>query len=304
MTHLHRLSVLLCALASLLLVNPLTADAPALKKVEPTKFIRVTRDDKDQPLALETSITRYVPANGAGVTVDLVGVVHVGDRAYYDKLNKHMEQYDVLLYELVAPQGTRIPKGGRRETDNPLALLQQVMKTVLALESQTDRIDYTAKNFVHADLSPEEMAEAVRNRGDDGFTLALSIAADFMRMSNLQQQKQAKHPPRAEPEFDPLELLLDPSGPVKLKRMMAQQMEDMGSADAGLGQTLNTILIADRNKAAMQVFQKELAKGKKKIGIFYGAAHMPDFEKRLREDFGLKKDSEQWLPAWDLRLRR
>jgi hypothetical protein len=27
---------------------------------------------------------------------------------------------------------------------------------------------------------------------------------------------------------------------------------------------------------------------------------MPDFEKRLREDFGLKRDSETWLKAWDL----
>ena len=26
----------------------------------------------------------------------------------------------------------------------------------------------------------------------------------------------------------------------------------------------------------------------KLIGIFYGAGHMPDFEKRLREEFGLR----------------
>jgi hypothetical protein len=63
---------------------------------------------------------------------------------------------------------------------------------------------------------------------------------------------------------------------------------------------LTTILVADRNQAALKVFQKELAKGRKKIGIFYGAAHMPDFEKRLREDYGLKKASEQWLTAWDM----
>jgi hypothetical protein len=50
----------------------------------------------------------------------------------------------------------------------------------------------------------------------------------------------------------------------------------------------------------MKVFQKELAKGKKKIAIFYGAGHMPDFEKRLRLDFGMEKKSVQWLEAWDL----
>src|SRR3954469_17792325 len=45
-------------------------------------FMRVGRDDKGQPLAMETAVTSYVPADGnkPGVTVDLVGAVHVGDR--------------------------------------------------------------------------------------------------------------------------------------------------------------------------------------------------------------------------------
>ena len=72
--------------------------------------------------------------------------------------------------------------------------------------------------------------------------------------------------------------------------------------EGSLGPTITRILVADRNQAALKVFQKELAQGKKKIGILYGAAHMPDFEKRLREDFGLKRAGEQWLTAWDLRL--
>jgi hypothetical protein len=31
---------------------------------------------------------------------------------------------------------------------------------------------------------------------------------------------------------------------------------------------------------------------------------MPDFEKRLQDDFGLKRHSEEWLTAWDLRDRK
>jgi hypothetical protein len=85
--------------------------------------------------------------------------------------------------------------------------------------------------------------------------------------------------------------------------MLAQQLETTGTS-GGLGPTLNTILVSDRNQAALKVFQKELAKGRKKIGIFYGAAHMPDFEQRLREEFGLRRQSEQWLTAWDLRGQR
>src|SRR5205814_5490068 len=97
-------------------------------------------------------------------------------------------------------------------------------------------------------------------------------------------------------------MLLDPNAAVKLKRVMAEQFEAAGD-DVGLGPTIGTILVADRNKAALKVLQKEIAKGKKKIGIFYGAAHMPDFEKRLREDFDLRPRNTQWLTAWDMRLR-
>ena len=62
-------------------------------------------------------------------------------------------------------------------------------------------------------------------------------------------------------------------------------------------------LIDDRNQAAMRVLGKELAKGKKKLGIFYGAAHMPYFEKRLRDEYDLVPVSTHWLRAWDLELR-
>ena len=284
--------------------KPVAAGQRDVKKPAAGKFIRITRNARDQPVALETAIARYVPAAGeGGLQVDLIGAVHVGDRAYYEKLNKQFKQYDVVLYELVAPQGTRIPKGGKRDSSNPLALIQQMAKSVLDLESQTEQIDYTARNFVHADLSPEEMAAAIRKRGDDGVTLALSITADLIRQANLEQHKAKDKPAEGEPELDLLSLLLDAEGPAKLKRTLAEKFADIESPSGGLGNTLGTILIADRNQAALKVFQKELAKGRKKIAIFYGAGHLADFEKRLREDFGLKRAGEQWLTAWDLQKK-
>lgn len=287
----------------LLSCGTLLASPPAAKKAAASKFIRLKRDADGKPVALETATLRLVPASGSGgLTVDLVGVVHIGDRGYYERLNKQLDQYDVVLYELVAPPGTRIPKGGKR-SDNPVAIFQQVLKVLLDLDSQVERIDYTRKNFVHADLSPEQMAKAVRDRGDDGLTLFLSITADFLRQANLQQQHADKEPAAALPDLDLFSLFTDPAGPVKLKQFMAEQMARLEDSSGGLGPTLGTILISDRNQAAMKVFQKELAKGKKKIAVFYGAAHMPDFEKRLREDFGLKRAGEQWLTAWDIKVK-
>jgi hypothetical protein len=285
--------------------QPPATERPAAKTTTPNKFIRIRRDSSGQPTALETAVVRFVSKSGdGGLVVDLVSAVHVADRAYYEKLNERLDQYDVVLYELVAPEGTRIPKGGRRNSDNPIAFLQQLATLVLDLDLQTEQIDYTKKHFVHADLSPEQMAEAIRNRGDDGVTLFLSIAADLLRQQNRQELKKGKNAQAAEPDADLLSMVLDPDGAAKLKRLMAEQMEALESPDSGIGATLSTILIADRNKAAMKVLGRESAKGKKKIAIFFGAAHMPDFEKRLAEDFGLTRQREEWLQAWDMQGKK
>jgi hypothetical protein len=87
---------------------------------------------------------------------------------------------------------------------------------------------------------------------------------------------------------------------------MAAQFETVFSGGEGDGpaiggETMHNLLIVDRNAAALKVFGRELAKGRKRIAIFYGAGHLPDFEKRLKEDFDLVRESEDWLPAWNLR---
>jgi hypothetical protein len=204
------------------------------------------------------------------------------------------------LYELVAPKGTRIPRGGRPATDNPLLLVQKIATLVLNLDLQTEQVDYTAKNFVHADMSPADIAEGIRKRGDDSTTIFLNIAADLIRQYNLQS---AKKPTAGDSAPDLLALLGDPAGPSKLKRMLAEQLAALEAPEGALGRTINRILIRDRNQAALDVLDKERAKGHKKLAIFYGAGHMPDFERRLRADYGLQQVKTEWLAAWDLRLR-
>src|SRR5262245_55471966 len=63
------------------------------------KFIRIRRNDKGKPLAMETAVVRYVSPDRPGVEVDLVGAIHIGDKPYYEELNKLFESYEVVLYE-------------------------------------------------------------------------------------------------------------------------------------------------------------------------------------------------------------
>ena len=146
---------------------------------------------------METATVRYVkrlrPAAGKKrrqtVVVDLIGAVHVGERSYYSSLNKQFEQYDALLYELVAPKGVRPAKGAGAASNNPAGFLQNAMKTTLGLDHQLELIDYSRKNFVHADLSPAEMAKAMEKRGDTALTITLGVLADMIRQQNIAAAK-------------------------------------------------------------------------------------------------------------------
>jgi hypothetical protein len=263
---------------------------PFLPAQEP-KFIRVKEAD-GKVTALEIAITHYANKK-KNLTVDLIGVVHIGDRAYYQQLNKRFPDYDVVLYELVAPSGTKVPKGGKK--DGTSALLTGLMTKFLDLDSQLASVDYQQKNFVHADLSFDAMMAAANKRGDNAWTLGLSLLADMLRQQNLNERKKGKE--KAAPE-DEVDFLTGLANPLLLKRQMAKQMAASGTE---LGPTLQTLLVADRNKKACEVLADQIADGKQKIAIFYGAAHMPDFDQRLREEFQLERQSQEWLTAWNLR---
>ena len=264
----------------------------------PTEFLRMTRTESGQPKTLDTAVTAYRSPSADGVTVDLIGAVHIGERQYYEELNRQFDQYDVLLYELVAPENTVIPRGGKREGSNPVAMLQDSAKNMLGLRSQLELVDYTKSHFVRADMTPTQIADKMAERGETAFTIALSTLADVMRQQNLATREAAQQADAK--DVDELSLFDLLGNPLKLKQVMAEQFIRTGSLDQSLGGSLNQMLVIDRNAEALRGLQKQIAAGKKKIGIFYGAAHMPDFEKHLTADFGLQKADQAWIVAWDL----
>ncbi len=269
-----------------------------------TQFLRMQSVD-GQPKSLDTAVVTYSATIQGGIQVDLIGAVHVGEAQYYAALNELFDSYDVLLYELVAPEGTVIPLGGERRDQgfNPVAMLQDGTKNMLGLESQLEKIDYTKPHFVRADMSPAQIADKMAERGDNAFTLALDTLADVMRQQNLAAENLKTQGSGAGELFlmDEEITLADMLGnPLKMKQVMAQQFANTGSLDMAMGESLNQLLIVDRNAEALRGLQKQIAAGKKKIGIFYGAAHLPDMERRLIEDFGLVKSKHSWLEAWDL----
>lgn len=266
------------------------AAEPATEEKSAPTFLRIRNDANGQPQALQTAIVRYIDPQNPGVTVDLVGAVHIGEQSYYDQLNKEFTNYDALLYEIVAPKGTRVPKGGPKSGRSAVSGLQNGMKDMLGLEFQLEQVDYSPENFVHADMSPQEMVDDMAARGD-GFLQM------FARMLGAGLVQQSKH---EDLNAAMLMALLADDRQLQMKRVFAAQMDDMDSQMRAIEGDKGSTLISQRNAKAFEVLREQLDAGKKKVGVFYGAGHFADMHRRLVEDFGMQAESTRWLDAWDL----
>lgn len=283
----------------------LAADPPvADEAISPAaKFLRIARDDDDEPVTLDTAIVRYVSTDpeNKDLVVDLVGVIHIGEKSYYEALNKELDGYDAVLYELVAPEGTRIEKGEPRSA-HPISALQGGMKSMLGLEMQVDHIDYQKEHFHHADMSPEAFAKSMEDRGENMFTMFFRmLGQSIAQQAKMQARQQAQGAARRRSnDADMLLAMFDRRRSHKLKQLMAEQFEDLEAAMSVFDGPDGSTIITERNKVALEGLKKQIDGGKRKLAVFYGAGHMPDMEKRLLADFQLQRQDQRWLPAWEL----
>ena len=246
---------------------------------------------------MEAAIVRYVPKDRGKKSpiVDLVTAVHIGEKNYYERLNKEFEGYDAVLYELVAPEGTRVPKGGGSGSGSFISMIQKAMKDVLELDFQLQMIDYTRPNLIHADMSPAQFAESMNKRGESMLSMFIRMMIAAMNQQDSQET--------AASDAQLLMALFDKDRAMALKRVMAEQFQSMDGMLSAMEGADGSTLISERNKVAIEVLRKQIGEGKKKLAIFYGGGHMPDLDKRLRDQFGLVPSSTRWLVAWDLKSK-
>lgn len=249
-------------------------------------FIRV--DEDETAARLQTAVTHY---EKEGAKVDLIGAVHIADKAYYEKLNERFKGYDAVLFEMIG--GERLakkadePEAAKAKKEQDLSALHTIYDMVakfLKLTGQMENVDYHAKNFVHADLTYDEFAKMQKERGESLLGFAL---------------KAGKTAPEPAKQPDPAKLLTamlsGKSNLVKLEIVHTLgQGDDQIAAFAG-----QSVIISDRNQRCIDVMNREFASGKKNLGVFYGAAHFPDMEKRLLDE-GFKRTKQEWFTAWDI----
>ena len=167
------LAMLACRAIALGADDPPAADGragtEAAAEVHPLE-----RDGSEEPMGLQTAIVRFAGTEPGqtDLVVDLIGAVHVGEKAYYEAVEQAVRG---LRRRALRVGGTRrhphsqgIEAGG-----HPVAMLQNGLKDMLNLEHQLQYIDYTKDNMVHADMSPDDLAKSMsrsqRELHDDVF---------------------------------------------------------------------------------------------------------------------------------------
>jgi len=278
------------------------------------EYVRIRKNERKLAVALETPVIHFTDSKKyPEATVDLVGAIHLGEPAYYEQLNKLFETYDVLLFEAVMPEDAvrrdLRPGGGdgshRKGLDDEvewteakvglaaISVLQLGMKDALGMEFQLTGVDYNAKNFVHADMTAEEFEASMAARGE-------SFSGMFLKEMGKSVANQQESNPLAM-NLDMMLSMLTSDRLYRVRRIAAVQLAKAGEGDAFAGFDGSSTIITERNKKCFEVMVRELKKGTKKVGIFYGAGHFADMEKRMVAEYGFERKSEDWLVAWHLR---
>lgn len=295
---------LACALLPAQTVAPAKAPPPAVPATaqpepgeeEPTAFIRYVEGDESD--SLDTAIVSY--ESPQKVRVDLVGAVHIADKAYFEALNARFKRYDAVLYELVGPpidkrDAKTLEKIAKdKERLAWVGQLQSKMRDTLKLHGQLETINYRAKNFVHADMDTTEFTETQEKKQESFLSL-------YFKAAMAQKEVQAKNGVNSDAAgmVMMLKILTAKDSSTGLKRMLAQQFESVGDIMAGVEGSGGTVIVGERNRVALEVLAQQIAAGKKHLAIFYGAAHLVDMEERMVK-LGYKKVATEWVTAWDL----
>ncbi|KAF3783861.1 hypothetical protein EJ110_NYTH31328 [Nymphaea thermarum] len=271
--------------------------------------------------------------------VDLVSTIHIADKEYFATLQKDLESYDCILYEMVASRESlenrrnkitsKRLKSARSKGFNILGFIQRQMARVLSLDFQLDCLDYESRNWFHADLDYETFKSLQMERGESFFS--------FARDMTLRSAKAVLLPSSALEELGPWKSKLLWASRVlpmplvglfiiggvcsqyeipssEYSELNALSRLDFGSAlKIFLAKRLTTeftqvtaaveeksVIIGERNRAALEALEKTLDGGYKRIAILYGGGHMPDLGRRLREDFNMVPSNVSWVTAWSI----
>ena len=167
------------------------------------------------------------------------------------------------------------------------ANLQARLAKALGLAYQLDHVDSGKPNWRNSDMDVEQVRTRLEQAGPNATMILRLLDGNSI-------------------EGRVAGILVSFLGASRTLSGVAKLMlvEQLARADASLDamsgmEAMRKVIIDDRNRVVLDDLRKVLADepGRKSIAIFYGAGHLPAFERSFREELGLEPAGETWTAA-------
>ncbi|CAA6665971.1 unnamed protein product [Spirodela intermedia] len=274
--------------------------------------------------------------------VDLVSTIHIADKEYFATLQKELESYDCVLYEMVASReslenkknqaASKRLKASRSKGFNILGFIQRQMAQILSLDFQLDCLEYQDDTWCHADLDYETFKSLQLERGESFFTFARDMTV---------RSTKALVQPAIPDDLDPwrskllwasrvlpmplfgLFIIGSVCTPAENQAAEYPELEALSRLDFGAAMKIflarrltsefkeitsaieeKSVIIGERNRVATEALRRAIDSGSNRIAVLYGGGHMPDLGRRLREEFNMVPSKVHWITAWSIRNKQ
>jgi hypothetical protein len=263
---------------------------------------------------LEIAVRQFVPAHGKkGPTIWLTGVSHIGETNYFQGLQKHLNAQSLVLFEGVGEHPPKAEELAAAKADNEKrSSLQSTMAAALGLEFQLDGIDYDNPKFRNSDLTIAEIRKLMMENQKPQGQGEVQGGGAVQSFDSLMQLMEGGTWFNTLLQFALKLLGSDPKLQVLSKLALVEALGQMQGDPSQLGglppdlKQLLDVLIKERNQKVINDLKAELKKKTRaeSIALFYGTGHMPDMERRLREQLHYQPAGQIWFAAVTADVRR
>lgn len=275
------------------------SSSASIESVQPEKKQETKRPDFLQITENYLQTPVYSLKHKNGHRLKLIGVVHMAEASYYQKILTHTRPLGTVFFEGI--YNGEVPKyqpPGSENTAFPKKKLKNMSsyQTEMARKLElSDQIEHLAPeiNWVHADISFFEF-----------FANLMNFAIEFQKKEGVNFDLNKYYAAEHVLDEDLSEL---PAGQrvfikrQKIAQSIKESVEDICYTAKFSG--FRDILIVKRNKIALSKISEKMSTEKEilDIGIVYGAAHVPHFLEVLTNEFNFTIESLEWLDAWILK---
>ena len=268
------------------------------------------QESADGAISLQVVVRDMIPRRRSDPVVRLVGVTHLGSAGYYDRLQALLDGEPLVLFEGVGARDKAF-----MATREKGYSLQPALAKALGLRFQLESIDYSADRFVNSDLTMEQLAGVMR-RGEAGAGPGGGPAGE-LGVGDLMAVMDGSSWAGLMARFGVAFIEASPKLRATVRLVL---IETLGAVEGDPSQAegmppqmrgLMEVLIRERNAAVIGDLRRVIERGRSSrrarlasVAVFYGAGHLPDLERRMREELGYRTGPEEWFTAFDVHPAR